>query len=186
MIIQTKYPPLKIWPIETETIFLHKFCDYHLMKTKDELIDDLLSLAFAEDIGDGDHTTLSTIGPDAMGKQHLLIKEEGIIAGVDIARKVFAKFDPTLKMTVFIEDGTHVRPGDIAFVVEGTVRSLLQTERLMLNIMQRMSGIATITARYQERLAGLNCKVLDTRRPLRACASLKRKPLPQAEDTTTA
>ena len=79
------------------------------MKTKDELIDDLLSLAFAEDIGDGDHTTLSTIGPDAMGKQHLLIKEEGIIAGVDIARKVFAKFDPTLKMTVFIEDGTHVR-----------------------------------------------------------------------------
>ncbi len=164
MIIQTKYPPLKIWPIETETIFLHKFCDYHLMKTKDELIDDLLSLAFAEDIGDGDHTTLSTIGPDAMGKQHLLIKEEGIIAGVDIARKVFAKFDPTLKMTVFIEDGTHVRPGDIAFVVEGTVRSLLQTERLMLNIMQRMSGIATVTARYQERLAGLPCKVLDTRK----------------------
>ena len=118
------------------------------MKTKDELIDDLLSLAFAEDIGDGDHTTLSTIGPEAMGKQHLLIKEEGIIAGVDIARKVFAKFDPTLKMTVFIEDGTHVRPG----------------ERLMLNIMQRMSGIATVTARYQERLAGLPCKVLDTRK----------------------
>ena len=99
-----------------------------------------------------------------MGKQHLLIKEEGIIAGVDIARKVFAKFDPTLKMTVFIEDGTHVRPGDIAFVVEGTVRSLLQTERLMLNIMQRMSGIATTTARYQERLKGLDTKVLDTRK----------------------
>ena len=134
------------------------------MKTKDELIDALLTLAFAEDIGDGDHTTLSTIGPDAMGKQHLLIKEEGILAGVEIARKVFAKFDPSLKMTVFIEDGAHVRPGDIAFVVEGPVRSLLQTERLMLNIMQRMSGIATVTARYQERLAGLPCKVLDTRK----------------------
>jgi len=134
------------------------------MKTKDELIDELLDLAFAEDIGDGDHTTLSTIPADAVGRQHLLVKEEGILAGVDIARRVFGKFDPNLKMTVFISDGARVRPGDIAFVVEGPVRSLLQTERLMLNIMQRMSGIATVTARYQERLAGLNCKVLDTRK----------------------
>ncbi|MDE6436279.1 MAG: carboxylating nicotinate-nucleotide diphosphorylase [Muribaculaceae bacterium] len=134
------------------------------MKSKDELIDDLLTLAFAEDIGDGDHTTLSTIGPDAMGTQHLLVKEEGILAGVDIARRVFEKFDPSLKMTVFIEDGARVKPGDIAFEVEGPVRSLLQTERLMLNIMQRMSGIATVTARYQDRLAGLNTKVLDTRK----------------------
>lgn len=134
------------------------------MKTKDELIDDLLTLAFAEDIGDGDATTLSTIPADEMGRQHLLVKEEGILAGVEIARKVFAKFDPSLKMTVYIADGAHVRPGDIAFVVEGPVRSLLQTERVMLNIMQRMSGIATVTARYQERLAGLDCKVLDTRK----------------------
>ena len=134
------------------------------MKTKDELIDDLLNLAFAEDIGDGDHTTLSTIGPDAMGRQHLLVKEEGILAGVDIARKVFEKFDPSLKMTVMIHDGAHVKPGDIAFVVEGPVRSLLQTERTMLNIMQRMSGIATVTARYQSRLDELECKVLDTRK----------------------
>lgn len=134
------------------------------MKTKDELIDDLLSLAFAEDIGDGDHTTLSTIGPDAMGRQHLLVKEEGILAGVDMARRVFEKFDSSLKMTVFIPDGSHVKPGDIAFVVEGPVRSLLQTERTMLNIMQRMSGIATTTARYQSRLEGLDCKVLDTRK----------------------
>lgn len=134
------------------------------MKTTDELIDDLLTLAFAEDVGDGDHTTLSTIPDSAMGKQHLLVKEEGILAGVEMARRVFAKFDPELKMTVFINDGAHVKPGDIAFVVEGKVRSLLQTERVMLNIMQRMSGVATMTARYQERLAGLKTKVLDTRK----------------------
>lgn len=134
------------------------------MKTKDELIDELLDLAFAEDIGDGDHTTLCCIPADEMGKQHLLVKEEGILAGVEIAKKVFHKFDPELKMTVFINDGAHVKPGDVAFVVEGRVRSLLQTERLMLNIMQRMSGIATMTAKYMERLKGLKTKVFDTRK----------------------
>lgn len=134
------------------------------MKTKDELIDELLDLAFAEDIGDGDHTTLCCIPADEMGKQHLLVKEEGILAGVEIAKKVFHKFDPELKMTVFINDGAHVKPGDVAFVAEGRVRSLLQTERLMLNIMQRMSGIATMTAKYMERLKGLKTKVLDTRK----------------------
>ena len=134
------------------------------MKSIDELIDDLLTLAFAEDVGDGDHTTLSTIPADAKGRQHLIVKEEGILAGVDIARRVFEKFDPSLKMTVYINDGAHVRPGDIAFEVEGAVRSLLQTERVMLNIMQRMSGIATTTARYQKMLEGLPTKVLDTRK----------------------
>lgn len=134
------------------------------MKTKDELIDELLDLAFAEDIGDGDHTTLCCIPADEMGKQHLLVKEEGILAGVEIAKKVFHKFDPELKMTVFINDGAHVKPGDVAFMVEGRVRSLLQTERLMLNIMQRMSGIATMTAKYMDRLKGLKTKVLDTRK----------------------
>lgn len=134
------------------------------MKTKDELIDELLDLAFVEDIGDGDHTTLCCIPADEMGKQHLLVKEEGILAGVEIAKKVFHKFDPELKMTVFINDGAHVKPGDVAFVVEGRVRSLLQTERLMLNIMQRMSGIATMTAKYMDRLKGLKTKVLDTRK----------------------
>ena len=134
------------------------------MKSKDQLIDDLLTLACAEDVGDGDHTTLSTIPADEMGRQHLLVKEEGILAGVEMARRVFAKFDPELKMTVFINDGAHVKPGDIAFVVEGKVRSLLQTERIMLNIMQRMSGIATVTAKYQQRLEGLKTKVLDTRK----------------------
>ena len=134
------------------------------MKTKDQLIDDLFTLAFAEDVGDGDHTTLSTIPADERGVQRLIIKEEGVLAGVEMARRVFAKFDPDLKMTVYIEDGAHVKPGDIAFEVEGTVRSLLQTERVMLNIMQRMSGIATQTARYQARLEGLKTKVLDTRK----------------------
>ena len=134
------------------------------MKTKDQLIDDLLTLAFAEDVGDGDHTTLSTIPADETGRQHLLIKEESILAGVEIAKKVFDKFDPSLKMTVMIGDGSHVKPGDIAFVVEGKVRSLLQTERIMLNIMQRMSGVATQTAKYQQRLEGLKTKVLDTRK----------------------
>lgn len=134
------------------------------MKTKDELIDDLIALAFAEDVGDGDHTTLSTIPADEMGRQQLIVKEEGILAGVEMARRVFNYFDPELKMTVFINDGARVKPGDIAFVVEGRVRSLLQTERTMLNIMQRMSGIATMTAKYQDRLAGLKTKVLDTRK----------------------
>lgn len=134
------------------------------MKSRDQLIDDLLTLAFAEDVGDGDHTTLSTIPADSCGKQHLIIKEPGILAGVNVARKVFDKFDPTLKMTVFIADGTPVKPGDVAFEVEGSTRSLLQTERVMLNIMQRMSGIATVTHRYQQELEGLKAKVIDTRK----------------------
>jgi nicotinate-nucleotide pyrophosphorylase (carboxylating) len=134
------------------------------MKSKDELIDDLLTLAFAEDVGDGDHTTLSTIPADERGKQRLIVKDTGILAGVEVARKVFHKFDPELKMTVFITDGTPVKPGDVAFEVEGKVQSLLQTERIMLNIMQRMSGIATTTHRYQQELAGLKTKVIDTRK----------------------
>lgn len=136
------------------------------MKSKDELIDDLLTLAFAEDVGDGDHTTLSTIPAEERGKQRLIVKEEGILAGVEVARRVFAKFDSELKMEVFINDGTHVRPGDVAFVVEGRVQSLLQTERIMLNIMQRMSGIATVTNRYQQELEGLKAKVIDTRKTM--------------------
>ena len=133
------------------------------MKENKELINDLISLAFSEDVGDGDVTTLSTIPAEEKGKQRLIIKEEGILSGVNIARMVFEQFDPSMKMTVFIEDGSHVKPGDIAFEVEGSVRSLLQTERTMLNIMQRMSGIATITAKYQDRLKGLKTRVLDTR-----------------------
>lgn len=134
------------------------------MKTPDQLIDDLIALAFAEDIGDGDHTTLCCIPADEMGRSKLLVKEEGILAGVDVARRVFTAFDPSLEMEVFIEDGAHVKPGDVAFVVSGRVQSLLQTERIMLNIMQRMSGIATVTHEYMARLEGLHTRVLDTRK----------------------
>lgn len=129
-----------------------------------ELIDQLIALSFAEDIGDGDHTTLSCIPDTAMGKSRLIIKEEGIIAGVEMAREIFHRFDPEMKMEVYINDGAHVKPGDIAFVVEGKVQSLLQTERLMLNVMQRMSGIATITNEYVKLLEGTKCRVLDTRK----------------------
>lgn len=134
------------------------------MDTNQKLIEQLIDLAFAEDIRDGDHTTLSIIPASEYGRQQLIIKEEGIIAGVEIARMVFERFDPALEMKVFIEDGSHVKPGDIVFEVYGPVRSLLQTERTMLNIMQRMSGIATVTAKYQAELNGLKTKVLDTRK----------------------
>lgn len=130
----------------------------------DQLIDRLIDLAFAEDIGDGDHTTLSCIPADAMGKSKLLIKGDGILAGVEIAKEIFHRFDPELKVTVLIGDGSEVKPGDIAILVEGRIQSLLQTERLMLNVMQRMSGIATMTHRYVERLKGTKTRVLDTRK----------------------
>lgn len=134
------------------------------MYSVDELEDRLIDLAFAEDIGDGDHTTLCCIPEEAMGKSHLLIKEDGILAGVEVAKRVFARFDPTMKVEVLMGDGTPVKKGDIAMVVTGKVRSLLQTERLMLNIMQRMSGIATMTNRYVKRLEGTKTHVLDTRK----------------------
>lgn len=134
------------------------------MLSVNELEDRLIDLAFAEDIGDGDHTTLCCIPENAMGKSHLLIKEDGILAGVELAKRVFAKFDPTMQVEVLINDGTPVKNGDIAMVVTAKVRSLLQTERLMLNIMQRMSGIATMTNKYVERLKGTKTHVLDTRK----------------------
>ena len=126
--------------------------------------DQLIKLWFAEDIGDGDHTTLSCIPATEMGKSQLIIKENGVLAGVEVAREIFHAFDPDLKMTVFIQDGAEVKVGDVAFVVEGKVQSLLQTERLMLNIMQRMSGVATRTREYVKALEGTNTRVLDTRK----------------------
>ena len=124
----------------------------------------LIALWFAEDIGDGDHTTLSCIPATALGKSQLIIKQDGVLAGVDVARKIFHAFDSELQMTVFIEDGTEVKVGDIAFEVEGKIQSLLQTERLMLNIMQRMSGVATRTRQYVKMLEGTKTRVLDTRK----------------------
>ena len=130
----------------------------------EELVDRLIDVLFAEDIGDGDHTTLCCIPEDAMGKSKLLIKEDGILAGVEIAKEVFHRFDPTMQVEVLMGDGTKVKKGDVAMIVTGKVRSLLQTERLMLNIMQRMSGIATMTSKYVERLEGTHTRVLDTRK----------------------
>ena len=134
------------------------------MKTREELIDDLLNLSFAEDIGDGDHTTLSTIPEDAIGRSKLLIKEKGIVSGIETAIKVLHKIDPSVEVDVKIPDGSEVNPGDIVFTAKGPVRSLLMAERTLLNIMQRMSGVATMTRKYQERLEGLKTKVLDTRK----------------------
>ncbi|MCI1475108.1 MAG: carboxylating nicotinate-nucleotide diphosphorylase [Prevotella sp.] len=136
------------------------------MLSVDELNDKLIDLAFSEDIGDGDHTTLCCIPTDAIGESKLLIKQEGIFAGMEIAQKVLHRFDPELKIQIFIHDGAHVKPGDIVMSVKGREQSLLQTERLMLNILQRMSGIATMTHRYQQALidAGTKTRVLDTRK----------------------
>ncbi len=134
------------------------------MKTTEELIDDLIRLALEEDLGDGDHTSLSTIPSDAQGTSRLLIKEKGILAGVDVARKVLHKVDPGIRMNVMIEDGKAVKPGDVAFIATGSVRSLLLAERTMLNIMQRMSGIATMTHKYVKQLEGTTTRLLDTRK----------------------
>ena len=133
-----------------------------------ELVDRLIDLSFAEDIGDGDHTTLCCIPEDAMGKSHLLIKEDGILAGVEVAKEVFRRFDPEMQVEVLMQDGTRVKKGDIAMIVSGKVRSLLQTERLMLNIMQRMSGIATMTDKYVQHLKGTKTRVLSGREGLEA------------------
>lgn len=136
------------------------------MLSVNQLNDKLIELAFSEDIGDGDHTTLCCIPATAMGESKLLIKDEGIFAGVEITKQIFHKFDPTLNVEVYIQDGAPVKPGDIVMSVKGKEQSLLQTERLMLNILQRMSGIATMTHKYQQALidAGTKTRVLDTRK----------------------
>ena len=123
-----------------------------------------IKLWLAEDIGDGDHTTLCCIPVDAMGRSRLIVKDTGIIAGIEVAKKVFEIFDNELRITQYMHDGDEVKPKDIAFEVEGKVRSLLQTERLMLNIMQRMSGIATRTREYVKLLEGTRTRILDTRK----------------------
>lgn len=127
-------------------------------------IDEILEKALEEDIGDGDHTSLATIPPGATGKSKLLVKEEGIICGVEIARKIFQKIDPEIRFDLIQEDGTPVSPGDVAFFVSGSVRSILAGERLALNFMQRMSGIATATSRLVKQVAGTNARILDTRK----------------------
>ncbi len=127
-------------------------------------IDEIITKALREDIGDGDHTSLSTIPANALGKARLLVKEEGVLAGVDVARKVFSHTDERILMDQFIEDGTRVKPGDVAFEVSGPSIALLTAERTALNFMQRMSGIATQTRRMVDAIEGLPTKILDTRK----------------------
>ncbi|SMO80252.1 nicotinate-nucleotide pyrophosphorylase [carboxylating] [Saccharicrinis carchari] len=130
----------------------------------EQVLNRVIDNAITEDVGDGDHSSQACIPHDAVGKVQLLVKEAGIIAGVEIAKKIFEKFDPQIQMEVFITDGTKVSPGEVAFVVEGKVQDLLKAERLVLNIMQRMSGIATQTNAYVKKLEGLPTRVLDTRK----------------------
>jgi len=124
----------------------------------------LIAIWFDEDIRDGDHTSLSCIPADAQGCQQLIIKEEGILAGVEVAKEIINYFDPECRFEQFLHDGDHVKKGDIAFRVYGKELSLLQIERTMLNIMQRMSGVATTAHRYQSLIADTQCHVLDTRK----------------------
>ncbi len=127
-------------------------------------VEELISLAIKEDIGDGDHTSLATIPQTHRGRMKLLVKQDGFIAGIEVAKMVLERLDKTVSFEQLIEDGAHVKKGDIAFYVEGRTISLLQAERVLLNIMQRMSGIATQTSVYAKCLEGTGCKVLDTRK----------------------
>ncbi len=127
-------------------------------------VDELIELTIKEDIGDGDHTSLCCIPADEHGRMRLLCKQEGVIAGIEIARLVLERLDPEMRFEQVLEDGAPIRPGDVAFYVSGRLRSLLQAERILLNIMQRMSGVATQTAFYVKHLEGLHTKILDTRK----------------------
>ena len=129
-----------------------------------ELIAQFIKNALAEDVGDGDHTSLSTIPEGTQGKAKLLIKEDGILAGVELALQIFAQVNPSLKVAVFINDGAQVKVGDIALTVSGSTHSILIAERLVLNCMQRMSGIATKTNKIVQLLSNTKTKLLDTRK----------------------
>lgn len=135
-----------------------------MKNSSSDLVDKLIDLAILEDIGDGDHSSLSCIPVSEQGKMKLLVKQEGIIAGIEVAKLIFGRIDGELKMEQLLTDGTHVKAGDVAFFVEGRVHSLLQAERLVLNVMQRMSGVATQANIYAQKLKGLKTKVLDTRK----------------------
>ena len=129
-----------------------------------ELVDPFIINALNEDVGDGDHTSLATIPEGTMGKARLLVKDHGVLAGVELAKEIFYVVDPTLKLTIFINDGAEIKPRDIVLEVEGSVHCILKAERLVLNCMQRMSGIATQTDRIVDLLKGTNTQVLDTRK----------------------
>ena len=142
-----------------------------ILKTKqlckvnsNEYIEKLIDLAIAEDIGDGDHSSLSCIPKDATGSVKLMFKEKGVVAGIEIAAKIYERIDSKVEFTSLLSDGDEVSPGDFGFIAKGSVHTLLQAERIVLNVMQRMSGIATQTRRYVKEIEGTNAKILDTRK----------------------
>ncbi|MCR9172962.1 MAG: carboxylating nicotinate-nucleotide diphosphorylase [bacterium] len=128
------------------------------------MIDAIIDNALKEDIGDGDHSSLSCVPKDAQGQAKLLVKEEGVIAGIELAERIFKRYDSQLEVETFLKDGDRVKPGDIAFIVRGSSISILSTERLVLNFMQRMSGVATQTRKIVGLIEGTNAKLLDTRK----------------------
>lgn len=141
---------------------------------KDKLVH-FLQEALREDIGAGDYTSLSTIKPDALGRAHLLVKEDGVLAGVEIADEIFKQIDPAIQFTPIIDDGQRIQSGDIAFRIEGRIHTILKAERLVLNIMQRMSGIATLTARYIKAMGETHTQLLDTRKTTPLLRFLEKK-----------
>lgn len=128
------------------------------------MYEEIIKLAFSEDLGDGDHSSLACVPETAQAKARLIIKDEGILAGVELAQQIFHQYDPQLKVEIYIQDGTPVKKGDIALQVSGTSRSILATERIVLNFMQRMSGIATQTYNTVALVKGYPVKILDTRK----------------------
>ena len=130
----------------------------------EQYIKDFIKLALAEDVGDGDHTSMSCIPENQLGKAHLLVKQNGILAGVEIAKRIYKEFDPEMEIKTFIHDGSPIKIGDVVFEIKGRELSILQTERIVLNFMQRMSGIATQTYEYVKLVDGLKTKILDTRK----------------------
>ena len=153
--------------VDWEQCFYYFRQNPNVMITQDQFqneIDLIIANAIREDVGDGDHSSLACIPSTAKGKAKLLVKDEGIIAGIDFAEQVFAYVDPNMKIEVLIQDGTEVKYGDIAFYVEGSSQSILKSERLVLNAMQRMSAIATKTKSFVDLLEGTNTKILDTRK----------------------
>jgi nicotinate-nucleotide pyrophosphorylase (carboxylating) len=134
------------------------------MELDRSFLDTFIKMALAEDVGTGDHTSLATIPAGTTGNAQLIIKDDGILAGVEVAKAIFYEVDPALKLQILLEDGTQVRYGDIGLYVEGSVHSILMAERLVLNTMQRMSGIATVTHNIKRKLSGTKTQVLDTRK----------------------
>ena len=130
----------------------------------EKAIELIIKNALIEEIGDGDHSSLASVPESAIGKAKLLVKDDGIIAGIELAKKIVTYYDASMVFNAFLKDGDTVKKGDVAFTIEGKSRSILATERLLLNFMQRMSGIATETHRYVELVAGTSAKLLDTRK----------------------